>query len=163
MVYPNLSSGLGVGTTPTALMAHDIQTTIVEIDPVVVDFARKYFDLPSPTHMVIQDAVSYATELVKQGNQYDYIVHDVFTGGAEPVELFTYEFLSDLYTLLRPGGVIAIVGCIALIISTTNMPPRIMLAIYFFHHTTSQWQPHTPCFHEIAVASFVKQKLQPPR
>jgi len=35
-------SGLGIGTTPSALMSHGIETTIVEIDPVVHEFATKY-------------------------------------------------------------------------------------------------------------------------
>ena len=40
---------------------------------------------------------------------YDYIIHDVFTGGAEPLDLFTVEFLTDLASLLDPDrGVIAI-------------------------------------------------------
>lgn len=39
---------------------------------------------------------------------FDYIIHDVFTGGAEPLELFNTAFLRDLRTLLTPNGVIAI-------------------------------------------------------
>ncbi|RAL63086.1 hypothetical protein DID88_004170 [Monilinia fructigena] len=60
--------GLGIGTTPAALISHGIHTTL----------------------------------------KFNYIVHDVFTGGAEPVDLFTYEFLKDLHDILEPGGVIAI-------------------------------------------------------
>lgn len=91
-------------------MAHGIDTTIVEIDPVVHEYATKYFSLPTNHKKVIEDAVSYANKLVQTGEKYDYIVNDVFTGGAEPVDLFTYEFLSDLNTILKPGGVIAIVS-----------------------------------------------------
>ena len=91
-------------------MAHGIQTTIVEIDPVVHDFATKYFALPKSHKKVIADAVSYAAEVARSGEKYDYVVHDVFTGGAEPVDLFTYEFLQDLNSILKPGGVIAIVS-----------------------------------------------------
>jgi spermidine synthase len=90
-------------------MAHGIQTTIVEIDPVVHHFAMKYFALPPRHTAIIQDAVSYAAALARTDDKYDYIVHDVFTGGAEPVELFTFEFLQDLHSILKPGGVIAIV------------------------------------------------------
>jgi hypothetical protein len=82
----------------------------VEIDPTVYDFARKYFALPSKHTPIIADAISYASELAKSGQKYDYVVHDVFTGGAEPVDLFTLEFLTDLHSILKPGGVIAIVG-----------------------------------------------------
>ncbi|KAE8444237.1 hypothetical protein EG329_000737 [Mollisiaceae sp. DMI_Dod_QoI] len=101
--------GLGIGTTPSAFIQHGIKTTIVEIDPVVHKFATKYFALPKNHTPVIADAVSYASEMAQAGAQYDYVVHDVFTGGAEPVELFTLEFLQDLNTILKPGGVIAII------------------------------------------------------
>jgi spermidine synthase len=104
---------LGIGTTPAALIAHGIETTIVEIDPVVHEYATKYFGLPTNHKAVIEDAVSYAASIAQTEEKYDYIVNDVFTGGAEPVELFTLEFLTDLNTILKPGGVIAIV----------NLPP----------------------------------------
>jgi spermidine synthase len=103
-------SGLGIGTTPSALMSHGIETTIVEIDPVVHEFATKYFGLPVGHTPIIEDAVSYASYLAHNTSQtYDYIVHDVFTGGAEPVDLFTVEFMTDLHSLLKPNGVAAIV------------------------------------------------------
>ena len=76
----------------------------------VHEFATKYFALPENHTPVIQDAVSYASEMAHAGAQYDYVVHDVFTGGAEPVDLFTLEFLQDLNAILKPGGVIAIVS-----------------------------------------------------
>ena len=106
--------GLGIGTTPAALVAHGIDTTIVEIDPVVHEFASKYFRLPSNHTAVIEDAVAYAARLAAMderdgGERFDYIVHDVFTGGAVPIALFTLEFLQDLAAILRPNGVIAIV------------------------------------------------------
>lgn len=102
--------GMGIGTTPSALVAHGIETTVVEIDPVVHDFAQQYFHLPTNVTTVIEDAVTYASRLASNPNTvpFDYIVHDVFTGGAEPVALFTLEFLQDLSALLRPNGVIAI-------------------------------------------------------
>ncbi len=107
-----MSSGLGIGTTPAALVAHGIDTTVVEIDPVVHEFALKYFQLPTNHTGVIEDAVSYAATLARDtsGKRFDYLVHDVFTGGAEPIDLFTLEFLQDLSTLLKPNGVIAIVS-----------------------------------------------------
>lgn len=103
-------SGLGIGTTPGALVAHGIDTTVVEIDPVVHEFALKYFQLPKNHTAVIQDAVSYTDELASQSQGlFDYIIHDVFTGGAEPIPLFTLEFFQNLHTLLKPEGVVAIV------------------------------------------------------
>ncbi|KAL3468583.1 S-adenosyl-L-methionine-dependent methyltransferase [Aspergillus heterothallicus] len=101
--------GLGIGTTPGALISHGIDTTIVEIDPVVHKFAGQYFGLPSNHTAVIEDAHTFVQRNQAQGStQYDYIVHDVFTGGAEPVELFTHEFISGLHALLKEDGVVAI-------------------------------------------------------
>ncbi|KAI9676115.1 MAG: hypothetical protein M1817_000860 [Caeruleum heppii] len=103
--------GLGIGTASTALTAHGIKTTTVELDPAVVRYATQYFGLPSNHTSVVEDAMTFVdksrrteTELAK----YDYIIHDVFTGGAEPVELFSWDFLKKLRDLLKPNGVIAI-------------------------------------------------------
>lgn len=102
--------GLGIGTAPKAFISHSISTTIIELDPIVHAFAKKYFALPSNHTAVIQDAVSYLNTAVSVPNpeQYDYILHDVFTGGAEPLSLFTTSFLQNLRSLLKPHGVIAI-------------------------------------------------------
>ncbi|CAK7226176.1 hypothetical protein SBRCBS47491_006142 [Sporothrix bragantina] len=103
--------GLGIGTAPAAFVAHGIDTTVVEIDPAVHDFASRYFHLPANHTAVIEDAVSYTDRLVAEQTaegEFDYIIHDVFTGGAEPISLFTLEFLQNLHALLKPSGVIAI-------------------------------------------------------
>jgi hypothetical protein len=101
--------GLGIGTAPNAMIAHGINTTIVELDPVVHHYATKYFNL-SPDHTaVIDDAVTYVAEKsVTNPGSFNYIIHDVFTGGAEPVYLFTSEFMQGLYSLLADDGVVAI-------------------------------------------------------
>lgn len=106
-----LNIGLGIGTAPAALIAHGINTTVIELDPVVYDFAVKYFGLPSNHTPIIGDAVHLVEDAMARNlsTRYDYIIHDVFTGGAEPVELFTQEFLSGLKHLLKEDGVIAIV------------------------------------------------------
>ncbi|GAD97619.1 spermine/spermidine synthase family protein [Paecilomyces variotii No. 5] len=103
--------GLGIGTTPGSLISHGIDTTIVEIDPVVYYFANKYFHLPHNHTAAIQDAEKFVQKTLASpaSPRYDYIVHDVFTGGAEPINLFTVEFLQQLSDLLKDNGVIAIV------------------------------------------------------
>ncbi|KAI0811710.1 S-adenosyl-L-methionine-dependent methyltransferase [Xylaria sp. FL0064] len=104
-----LNIGLGIGTTPSALISHGIETTIVEIDPVVYKFASKYFGLPSNHTAVIEDVVSWSqVNAPSLRENFDYIVHDVFTGGAEPVDLFTDTFLEGLKHMLKPNGVIVI-------------------------------------------------------
>ena len=75
-------------------------------------FATKYFGLPSNHTKVIADAVAWTDKAAKaQPGSYDYIVHDVFTGGAEPTSLFTYEFIQNLSLLLKEDGAIALVRC----------------------------------------------------
>lgn len=97
-------------------MKHGVDTTIVELDPVVYKLATKYFNLPSNHHAALEDATKFVKRAQKSTPtpQYDYIVHDVFTGGAEPAELFTMEFLTDLKSLLKEDGAIAIVSSIFL-------------------------------------------------
>ncbi|KPI42453.1 uncharacterized protein AB675_9619 [Cyphellophora attinorum] len=104
-----LNIGLGVGTAPSALMAHGIRTTVLELDPAVHHFAVKYFSMPTNHYFAHGDAVGWVESRKNhRAGEFDYIIHDVFTGGAEPVPLFTQEFLSGLHMLLRSDGVIAI-------------------------------------------------------
>ena len=105
-----LNIGLGVGTAPTAMMAHGIQTDVIELDPIVYHFAAKYFGLAPGLVTQIGDAVESVQKQIDRdvSQTYDYIIHDVFTGGAEPISLFTIEFLSNLKSLLKANGVIAI-------------------------------------------------------
>jgi spermidine synthase len=78
---------------------------------VVHEFATEYFSLPHNHTKVIEDAVTYTNFLAEHTNQrYDYIVHDVFTGGVEPSQLYTIEFMKNLDKILKPDGVIAIVS-----------------------------------------------------
>lgn len=104
-----LNIGLGIGTAPAAMIQHGIKTTILELDPVVHEFSVRYFNLPHNHSYSIGDAVAWVGRRKEQrAGQFDYIIHDVFTGGAEPIALFTEDFLSGLHMLLKPDGVIAI-------------------------------------------------------
>ncbi|EUC42057.1 hypothetical protein COCMIDRAFT_29242 [Bipolaris oryzae ATCC 44560] len=123
--------GLGIGTAPNALIAHGLNTTIVELDPVVHHYATKYFNL-SPNHnAVIDDATSYVAEKsVSAPGSYDYIIHDVFTGGAEPVYLFTTEFMQGLYNLLKDDGFAAINYAGDLTLGSTRLVLNTIHAIF---------------------------------
>ncbi|KAI9894725.1 MAG: hypothetical protein M1814_002081 [Vezdaea aestivalis] len=102
--------GLGIGTSAVGMISHGIDTTVIEIDPLVHQYATDYFELPTNHTTVIQDAVQYVQSAQAANHQtYDYIIHDVFTGGAEPADLFTIEFLRGLHSLLKPNGVIALI------------------------------------------------------
>jgi spermidine synthase len=78
------------------------------LDPKVYEYAEKYFHLPEH-NVIIDDAESWVSTYAKaKPESFDYVIHDVFTGGAEPTNLFTLEFLKDLSALLKEDGVIAI-------------------------------------------------------
>lgn len=97
-------------------------TTVIEIDPVIPKFAKRYFALPEAVTVLVADAMSFVPNLLATKRRFDYIVHDVFTGGAEPLGLFTLEFLSGLKRLLRKDGVIAIVSLLFLTQTTASLP-----------------------------------------
>ena len=123
--------GLGVGTTPAALVAHSISTTVLEIDPAVHDFATRFFHLPTNVTTIVGDAVEYVErEHKKQALKYDYMIHDVFTGGAEPVALFVEEFLHGLHTMLKPEGIIAINYAGDLLLNSANMVVNTIKSVF---------------------------------
>ncbi|KAK4054676.1 hypothetical protein OIO90_003488 [Microbotryomycetes sp. JL221] len=100
--------GLGVGLVARAFEARQINTTIVEIDQVVYQHAHSYFRLQKPTGGVyIEDARLFLRRKPPL-TEFDYVVHDVFTGGALPATLFTKECWQDVKAVLKPDGVVAI-------------------------------------------------------
>ncbi|KAH8920528.1 S-adenosyl-L-methionine-dependent methyltransferase, partial [Atractiella rhizophila] len=105
--------GLGTGISARSLQALGVNTTIVELDPVVYNLARKYFGVEEPEGGVyIQDAREYLEGLTKyrrwKERKFDYIIHDVFTGGMVPAKLFTMEFFKLVKEVLAVHGVIAV-------------------------------------------------------
>ncbi|KAK2834869.1 hypothetical protein FQN49_006831 [Arthroderma sp. PD_2] len=102
--------GLGIGTTPSAFAAHGINTTVVEIDRNVHQIAMDYFEFPRSVNTVIENALTFVNRAKEETpiQKYDYIIHDVFTGGVEPLDLFTQDFMQSLHSMLDDEGVIAI-------------------------------------------------------
>ena len=78
----------------------------VEIDPVVVDVARKYFWLPEDerSRVFVEDARRYvqATD-----ETYDIVIVDAYYSDALPFHLTTEEFLTEVKGVTAPDGVIA--------------------------------------------------------
>ncbi|TFK55593.1 S-adenosyl-L-methionine-dependent methyltransferase [Heliocybe sulcata] len=104
--------GLGIGVAASSFMRHGINTTIVEIDPAVYDAARYYFGLPKPDQIYLQDAkrwVKRQSSLPEEERKlYDIVVHDCFSGGGVPAQIFTVEFWEGLKKLMKPNGVVAV-------------------------------------------------------
>ncbi len=111
----------------------------------VYDYANIYFDFPQNHTMVIEDAITFVDRAQgpeSRDSKYDYIVHDVFTGGAEPVDLFAYEFLTGLYNLLKRDGKITIVCCSSILLvlhafnSVHGLPPSSYSSSAFTDYST---------------------------
>src|SRR6195256_1903480 len=98
--------GLAGGTPArqyTAAYGSQVQITGVEIDPEILDVARRYFHLDEPNvHPVAADARYW---LNTQAGKYDVIILDAYRQPYIPFHLTTREFFSEVRTHLNPGGV----------------------------------------------------------
>ncbi|KAJ1898410.1 hypothetical protein LPJ66_002772 [Kickxella alabastrina] len=98
--------GLGAGISARSLHKRKVRVDVVEIDPVVYHAAVGFFGLPRDLNAVhLCDARAFI-ESAPFGT-YDYIVHDVFTGGSVPPSLFSQEAVAHLHRILLPDGVLA--------------------------------------------------------
>jgi spermidine synthase len=97
--------GLGGGHIARELKAKGLTTDTIEIDPVVAEASLNYFGFKPTGEFIVGDA---RYEVKKLNKQYDFIIHDCFTGGSEPTHLLTVEMLSDLRRLLKQDGILAL-------------------------------------------------------
>jgi spermidine synthase/MFS family permease len=99
--------GLGAGSAEKRMWRDfpDVQIDVVEIDPVVVDVAYRYFELPRDPRLRVHvgDGRRF---LATRPTRWDAIVIDAFFADAIPFHLVTREFLELARGRLNPGGVI---------------------------------------------------------
>lgn len=101
------SRGLGVGITAKALHNHGLNVSAVEIDPVVHQFAEQYFGMPKLRGVVSHSDGRAFIEKAKE--KWDYIIHDVFSGGFVPEHLFTVEMWISIRKKLAQNGILVVV------------------------------------------------------
>ncbi|GES82223.1 hypothetical protein GLOIN_2v1728725 [Rhizophagus clarus] len=101
-----LQIGLGIGVSANSLQAHNVLLNIVELDPAVYDFATNYFGLEPKHNIYIQDGRRFINE--EHSQSYDYVLHDVFTGGSVPSSLFSLEALVQIKRILKKDGILAL-------------------------------------------------------
>jgi spermidine synthase len=100
--------GLGAGTLAHLLTRRfpDIRIVGVDIDPEIVEFARRHFDLALPNlQVVVEDALAYAAHCTEQ---FDYVAVDLFCGHTFQRGALSRPFLRHLKTIAGPGGEIAV-------------------------------------------------------
>ena len=101
--------GLGVGSLAAYAKPGDTWT-FFELNPRVVDIAKKYFsylsDVPSTTSVTIE--TGDARLRLKEGGaaRFDLLVLDAFSSDAIPIHLVTREALAIYRRALVPGGML---------------------------------------------------------
>jgi hypothetical protein len=101
--------GLGVGTVAAFGAAGDY-IRFYEINPDVIDYARRHFtyisDTPAQTDLILGDArLSLESE---NPNNFDIMLIDTFSGDAIPVHLITKEAIQLYLRHLNQDGVLVI-------------------------------------------------------
>lgn len=103
-----LSLGVGAGTVVNVIRKKYPKTRIVgiEIDPVVLQVARREFGLveDSKTRIIVDDAVQWLKK--NQKIKYDLIVVDLYIGSLNPPKSRMRKFLEQTKKILREDGMI---------------------------------------------------------
>ena len=107
-VHSVLEIGFGGGRTSWYLhrFLPNVQVTSVELDPTVVELARKYFGIKEePNFQVVnRDGRLFLQE---SKEHYDLILIDAYRGPFVPFHLLTKEFYQIVKEHLADGGVVA--------------------------------------------------------
>jgi len=101
-----LELGLGAGLLPTALERDGLTVDVFELDPAVVDAARRWFGYAPRGRVTIGDARALLE--TEGGGPWDYMILDAFGAESPPAHLFTEEAFARMRSSLAPGGVLAI-------------------------------------------------------
>jgi spermidine synthase len=100
--------GLGAGSSQKRMWRDfpDLRLHTVELDPVVVDVAHRYFAVPDDDPRLRVDVGDGRQFLTRDEQKWDVIVIDAFFADAIPFHLVTREFLQLAQSRLAPSGVI---------------------------------------------------------
>lgn len=133
--------GLGLGSVPWMLerkFGQYYQYTLVEIDPEVIDLARRYAleELSSPMTTYCADGLQFVQT---HAQQYDCIVMDVFLDDTVPAAFEEVAFLKSLQALLAPEGLL-------MYNRLANTPTDRKLSRHFFEHSFRKVFPASVCW-----------------
>jgi len=102
-----LAIGLGGGTVVKRMWRDypDMHIDAVELDPVVVDVAERFFELPSDERIriFVDDGRHF---LETRTDTYDIMIVDAFLGDAVPPPLIADEFMRTLHDRLSANGAV---------------------------------------------------------
>lgn len=102
-----LEIGFGGGRTAWYLHKHipTLEITAAELDPAVVELAKKYFGIRNEKNFKVEvaDGRNY---MVKSSATWNIIMIDAYRGPFVPFHLLTKEFFGIVKSKLKPGGVV---------------------------------------------------------
>ena len=100
--------GLGAGVMPRYFNKYypDANVDAVEIDPVMVEVAKKFFYFQEKANLKVH-TLDGRVYIKRTTNKYDMIFLDAYRGENIPFHLTTVEFLRELKGKLKEGGVVA--------------------------------------------------------
>ncbi len=105
-----LCLGLGVGAVPRLLRAlyPQIAVDAVELEPAVVEAAKRHFGLQTNRHLRVHeaDARQFVRRLDVRAH-YDLVFVDCFDSRAIPDALRRSDFYDDLIACVRPNGILS--------------------------------------------------------
>jgi len=103
--------GVGGGTLPTTLSSlfPTAEIHAIEIDPAVINVAKKYFDFKPGKNITVfeEDGRVFVRRAIRKGYEYDLVLLDAFDHEYIPEHLLTKEFLEEVKKIILPGGVLA--------------------------------------------------------
>jgi spermidine synthase len=101
--------GLGGGSIPRMLLAArpEIAIDAVEIDPAVLELARRFFHLDAFPHfrVFLEDAAPF---LMRCSEKYDAIILDAYVGETFPNPFATPEFVAAAANCLTRDGILVV-------------------------------------------------------
>ncbi|KAF0218762.1 MAG: hypothetical protein FD174_2545 [Geobacteraceae bacterium] len=97
--------GLGAGVIPMWYEKMGVRTDVVDINPDIVEIARKYFGFSVSGDVIVEDARYH---LNTTGKRYDYVILDVFNGDTTPGHVLSREALQLINGHLTGTGILAI-------------------------------------------------------
>ena len=114
---------MGAGISGSAFSRHGLNTTVVEIDPAVYTAARDWFGFGLADETVprggvfledargwVQQRAAEQSNEIDESEKFDIVVHDCFSGGGVPEQLFSTEFWKMLKKIVKKDGVVAVVS-----------------------------------------------------
>jgi spermidine synthase len=99
--------GGGGGTYARYLAATraESRSELIEVDPLVVDVARRHLGLQSSPRLKVHLGDARTRIVGRMDDSADVVIGDAFVDGLVPAHLATAEFATEVARVLAPGGV----------------------------------------------------------